>query len=84
MARNNGNGGYSPYAVIVFLAVVALVAVFLIGKFAWFIISFMLLFMWFDCYAPLISTIKQKIIITLIALVPIALSIAFAVRFSGN
>ncbi len=84
MSRNSGNGGYSPYAVIVFLALIALIIICLIGKYAWFVISFMLVFMWFDVFNPPIDTLKKKIIITAISLVPIALSIAFAIRYSGH
>ncbi len=77
----NGNGGSSPYAVIVFLFVVALIAVFLILKYAWGIILIMTVFMWFDCFAPAISTIKRKILVTLIAAIPFFISVSFALSY---
>lgn len=84
MSRNSGNGGYSPYAVIVFIALLILIAFFIIGKYVWIFLSVMLFFMWDDMFSIVIKTKKQKIIITIIALILIILSLEFALKYSGR
>jgi len=64
MSRNSGNGGYSPYAVIIFILLLVFVAIWLFCSYVWIIIPIIAFFLWKSPKISLYWKIGCSVILT--------------------